>query len=244
MTALEFSTTTGEPFLRLPAPFTNIIITPPRMSDVEPSLAILKNRAVSIWMGPPMSTIEYTAARAETWLAKVKQETDAALQEVQSAPNGPFSGCPVRHIREVQEDGTDVFIGDIGLGRSAWPEVLDANEKARLVAENNARVAGDPDIVWHVGYYLAPSHHGRGLMTVAVNTIITQWGIPYMKAKRIRSGAFEGNHGSRKVLQKNGFVEVEFLVEHAEVGEEKKMSVHVFELVIESSLYAGTCFSK
>ncbi|KAJ7132353.1 acyl-CoA N-acyltransferase [Mycena epipterygia] len=232
MDALEFNATTGEPFLRLPAPFADIIITPPRMSDVEPSVAILRDPLVHSWMGSRGPGASYSAAQAEGWLTKIKAETDAVMAELRAAPTGPASGCPVRHLRAVQADGTDIFIGDVVLSRSGWTEVLDAEERARLVAENDARVVGDPDIVWHVGYYLAPSHQGRGLMTAAVGTLITQWGIPCMNTRCIRSGIFEGNHGSLKVLLKNGFVLVDTLVDHIEVGEgEKKLSVYLVERI-------------
>ncbi|KAJ7663835.1 acyl-CoA N-acyltransferase [Mycena polygramma] len=232
MSGLRYNPTTGEPFLRLPAPFTNIIITPPRMSDVAPSVAIMNNPAVATWMGPNGPASVYTPALAEGWLTKVKAQTDAALGEVRAVeatePRAPVGACPVRHIREEQPDGTDLFIGDVGLVRSSWTEVLDAEERARLVAENNARVAGDPEIAWHVGYYLAPSHHKRGLMTVAVKTLITEFGIPWMKTKHIRSSAFEGNHGSLKVLKNNGFVEADILVKHVKIGEEMR-TLHLFE---------------
>jgi len=128
----------------------------------------------------------------------------------------------------VQEDGSEVFIGDVGLSRSSFTDVLDAEERSCLVAENNARAVGDPDIVWHVGYYLAPSHQGRGVMTSAVKTLITQWGIPWMKARRISSSTFDDNPGSLRVLQKNGFAIVNTLVEHIEAGG-KKRTVHLLE---------------
>ncbi|KAJ7497993.1 GNAT domain-containing protein [Mycena galericulata] len=226
MQPLELNAATGEPFLRLPAPFSNIIITPPRMSDVEPSVAILSDPAVSLWMGPMGPTGTYTASQAEGWLTKLKAETDGILDEM-GRNSGPFSECPVRHIREVQEDGTEVFIGDVGIYRSSWSDVLDREERARLVAENNARVAGDPDIVWHVGYYLSPTHHKRGLMTTAVKAMI-QWGIAWMGVKYIRTSAFEGNYGSLKLLQKNEFVVVDTLVDHVAMGD-KKLTLHVVE---------------
>ncbi|KAF8166547.1 hypothetical protein K438DRAFT_1774990 [Mycena galopus ATCC 62051] len=189
MTGLEYNPTTREPFLRLPAPFSNYIITPPRMSDVAQSVEIMNDPFVFKWMG---RSTPYTADNAEAWLTKVKAQANAAAEELRgvSEPH-PVSGCPVRHIREEQADGTDLFIGDVGLARSSWSEVLDAEERARLVAENNARPAGDPEIVWHVGYYLAPSYNGRGLMTAAVNTIVMQFGIPWMKTTRIRTSAFQ-----------------------------------------------------
>ncbi|KAJ7860409.1 acyl-CoA N-acyltransferase [Mycena olivaceomarginata] len=206
MSTIQYSATTGEPFLRLPAPFSNIIVTPPRMSDVEPSVAIMGDPAVAQWMGRIGPGSTYTTARAEAWLTALKAQTDAMERA----------------------DGTDVFIGDVGLVRSGWTEVLDTEQRGRFVAENNARAAGDPAIAWHVGYYLAPSHHGRGLMTIAVKTLITQFGIPLLKTKRIRSSTFQGNYGSLRVLQKNGFVIIDTLVEHAQVGDEKK-SLHLME---------------
>jgi hypothetical protein len=149
MSGIQYNASTGEPFLRLPAPFTNIIITPVRMSDVAPSVEIMNDPFVFKWMG---GSTPYTADRAEAWLKKVKAQTDAAVDELHGAAEPHVvSGCPVRHIREEREDGTDVYIGDVGLVRSSWTEVLDVEERVRFVAENDARAAGDPDIAWHVG---------------------------------------------------------------------------------------------
>ncbi|KAJ7036514.1 hypothetical protein C8F04DRAFT_1094715 [Mycena alexandri] len=226
--ALEYNAMTGEPFLRLPAPFQNIIITPPRMSDIAPSTVIMSNRAVSRWMGPNGPGSTYTEVQAEGWIRKIKPEADAILDEVRRTPGGPVSGCPVRHIREERADGTDIFIGDIAIGRASFVEVQDKEERARLLTENNARVLEIPR-----SYYLAPSHHGRGLTTVAVKTIIHQWGIPAMKIKLIRTGTFEGNHGSMKVLQKNGFVVVETLANLVQLEEGgEKTTLYILELVV------------
>ncbi|KAF7371065.1 Gnat family [Mycena sanguinolenta] len=226
MTGLEYNSTTGEPFLRLPAPFSSFIITPPRMADVARSVEIMNDPFVFKWMG---RSTPYSVDLATAWLMKVKAQTDVAVEELRNSTEfGPVSGCPVRHIREELPDGTDVFIGDVGLVRSGWTEVLDAEERVRFVTENNARAAGDPEIAWHIGYYLAPGYNGRGLMTAAVKTIITQFGIPQMNTKYIRSSAFEGNHGSLKVLQKNDFVMVDTLVEHVRVGDEKT-TLHLME---------------
>ncbi|KAJ7777211.1 GNAT domain-containing protein [Mycena metata] len=219
---LQYNPTTGEPFLRLPPPFSNIIITPPRMSDVEPSVAIMDDPAVAPFMGNRVG--QYTPEKAERWLTKLKTQADTLVEELRAGAaetGGPLSGCPVRHIREERADGTDVYIGDVGLVRSGWPEVKDVEERARRANANNALLAGDPNIAWHIGYYLAPGHHGRGLMTVAVDTM-KEWGIAWLKAKYIRSSAFEDNVGSQKVLRKNGFVIVDKLVEHVQVGDTKK----------------------
>lgn len=62
--------------------------------------------------------------------------------------------CPVGAIREVKEDGTDNFLGHIGFFRCPWMELagsVDWDKKDERVKENNAREAGDPEIVWTVG---------------------------------------------------------------------------------------------
>ncbi|KAJ7065318.1 acyl-CoA N-acyltransferase [Mycena amicta] len=221
---LEYDSSTGEPFLRLPPPWSTIIITPPQTSDAASSVDIMNHPAVYRNMG---RTSAYNVSMAEKWIAKVKAQCDLALQDIQS-DKALVVACPVRHIREVREDGMAVFIGDAGLVRSPFTEIKNVEERARRVAENEARVAGDPEIVWHVGYYLAPSHHARGIMSTAVNVLIHDWGIPHMGLTRLTSSAFEGNIGSLKVLKNNGFVEKELLVDHVAVGDEKR-SLHFLE---------------
>lgn len=68
-------------------------------------------------------------------------------------PDGPLKivdACPVRSIREVKPDGTEIFLGDIGIQRYGYEE-LQGEEKARLVDENMTKKTGDPTIVWSVG---------------------------------------------------------------------------------------------
>ncbi|KAJ7623739.1 acyl-CoA N-acyltransferase [Roridomyces roridus] len=226
MDALEWNPTTNEPFLRLPAPFAHLILTPPRMSDVEPTVSILRDPKVAVWMGSMGPGREYTAARAESYLAKIIAETDVGVQEMKRGEH-PFSTCPVRHLREERAEGGDVYLGDVGIYRASWAHVDNREERARMVAENNARQAGDPEIVWHVGFYLAPSHHGRGITTAAVKALI-DWSVKWMGARRIISSTFTENHGSFRVQQKCGFVLVDTLVDHVPVGDEK-WSLHLTE---------------
>lgn len=42
-------------------------------------------------------------------------------------------------------------------------------------------------------------------MSAAVRAVINQWMIPHMNAHRIRVAVFEGNTGSVRVFEKNGF---------------------------------------
>jgi hypothetical protein len=56
---LELNDRTGEPFLRLPAPFQNIIITPPRSEDVPSIVRALNDpRVYKTLSGPPFPYLE------------------------------------------------------------------------------------------------------------------------------------------------------------------------------------------
>lgn len=57
---------------------------------------------------------------------------------------------PVRFIREVQEDGSEVFLGDIGIDRCADMESL-LGEPKHSNEENLALPAGHPEIIWTIG---------------------------------------------------------------------------------------------
>lgn len=151
---LEIDPRTGEPFLRLPND--NIILTPPRMSDVKSLAPIINDPRVSIWLeGPP---IPYRDEYAEEWLAIIVKQSEDILgelrEEEQLNPGGSLKlvgGCPVRHIREVLPDGTDNYLGDIRICRAPMEEVLDPEERTRAVAANEGKAVGDPSIVWTFG---------------------------------------------------------------------------------------------
>lgn len=59
-----------------------------------------------------------------------------------------------------------------------------------------------------IGYWLTPSHWGRGLATTLV-TAFVQWvwtESPWTYLARIEAGVFAGNEASERVLEKCGFV--------------------------------------
>ncbi|KAH9950908.1 GNAT domain-containing protein [Amylocystis lapponica] len=231
---LQVNPATGEPFLRLPSPLKNIIITPPRMSDAPFLVQNLNDPSVRRWLKTP--PYPYLPSHAESWLPDSKAESDDILRELEQAsldhPDGPLKivgGCPVRTIREVKEDGTDVFIGDIYLHRCAFQGEEDAEEEKRLCVENAHRELGDPDLVWCIGDYLASSHHGRGIMSAALGALLSLWAVPRMAARRCRVEIFEGNIGSMRVFEKNGFVLKKTLHRaHTNSFGETKDGTHIF----------------
>jgi len=210
---LQTDPKTGEPFLRLPAPLNNIILTPPRPTDVPDLIAVLNDPAVYKWLDGAQKPFleEHALARLE----RGTKRSDAVLKELKEAeevfPDGPLqflSGCPVNVLREVKADGTQVYIGDIMVRRCLFWEVgVDSEDRQKAMEENNALEVGDPNIVWSMGDYLASSHHGRGIMSAAIGTFIREWMIPRMNAQHITSHAFGGNVGSVRVFEKNGFVQ-------------------------------------
>ncbi|KAI0319035.1 hypothetical protein OF83DRAFT_867889 [Amylostereum chailletii] len=151
---LEVNSSTGELFLRIPAPHSNIIITPPRLSDAPSIVPIQNDPAIYRWLvAPPFPFFE---EHATGWLETVKKATDQAWAELQEAaatdaPPCMTSACPVRSIREVKPDGTDEYLGDCEFRKSGFLWVIDKDERAKLIAENEAYVAGDPRTIWSVG---------------------------------------------------------------------------------------------
>jgi RimJ/RimL family protein N-acetyltransferase len=56
-----------------------------------------------------------------------------------------------------------------------------------------------------IGYWLTPDHWGNGLMTKAVGSFVDEI-IRNRQLTRIEAPVFQGNLGSARVLEKNGFV--------------------------------------
>ncbi|EPT01563.1 hypothetical protein FOMPIDRAFT_1059740 [Fomitopsis schrenkii] len=205
---LQVNPSTGEPYLRLPSPHTNIIITPPRMSDVDALVGHMNDaRVVSSFSGP---AYPYLTSHAESWISTVKEKSDGLLAELkQQHPDAPLKlvgGCPVHYIREVADDGTETFIGDLFIHRCHFPH--DGAQQTALRAEENAaRPVGDPAIVWCVGDWLASSHHGRGIMSAVFRILMTEWAIPRMNVQTMRVEVYADNAASSRVFEKFGFKE-------------------------------------
>jgi len=210
-----------EPYLALPYPHENIRLTPPRLSDVESIVSILNDRRVyASLQGPPFP---YKSDHAVSWITLVKKTCDDVVVQLEAAPRPSehqegagedvfiVGGCPVRILRERKEDGSDMYLGDLGIDRHGFPLVVDEEEKARKTRENEAKSIGDPTIIWSFGDYLASSHHGRGIMTAAVRMLMEKWAIPHMNVRRIRAEVFTGNIASQRVFEKNGFKYLESL---------------------------------
>ncbi|KAF8486709.1 hypothetical protein JB92DRAFT_2759409 [Gautieria morchelliformis] len=196
---------TKEPYLRLPPPHSNIILTPPRLNDTEATVQILNDRRVFQWLAT--TPYPYNTDHSKQWIEITSQEAERLLRQLEETAGGFVGGCPVRILREVKENGDQVFLGDCTIGKWGFEDIQDPVEREKLKMENDQRPPGDPETVWGFGAdYLAPSHHGQGIMTSAIGTLIEQWIKPRMGAKIIWANVWKGNHGSVRVFEKNGFV--------------------------------------
>ncbi|KAG8712835.1 hypothetical protein FRC08_014023 [Ceratobasidium sp. 394] len=203
---LQYNPITDEPFIPLPAPHSNIRLTPARMGDVDAILPIMNDPSVCMnFANPPYP---YLREHGEEWLEKRVAEYEEVMKVIKETDGkvGFVDIFPVRHIREVAPDGTETFLGDMGLAREFfWNDIRDPEAKAARNNINANLPPGDPEIIWNIGDYLRPSHHGRGIMTAAIKTMIEMWAVPHMNARKFRACAFLDNIGSQKTFLKNRF---------------------------------------
>ncbi|KAH7100480.1 hypothetical protein BKA62DRAFT_620060 [Auriculariales sp. MPI-PUGE-AT-0066] len=207
---LQTDTMTGEVYLRLAAPHDYIVITPIRhdAADVATLVRNLNDVRVARTLRP--LPYPYTEADAHWWLGRMVSVRDAALQKIKNAQDGDWLDVvPMMIIRDTSTTDGRVSdapqIGNCDLHKNVYFEVEDDDERQRLVEENMARKAGDAGLQWSFGMWLDPAYIGRGVMSAAMNALITQWAIPKMNLQYIAGTPFIGNIGSRRVMEKNGF---------------------------------------
>ncbi|KAG8830863.1 hypothetical protein FRC18_007475 [Serendipita sp. 400] len=183
-------------------------------------------RVYSFLGGPPFP---YTHEDGVRWSKSVMERSQSLFRCMEDG-NQFLDGCPVSSIREVYEDGSDVYIGDITIGRETPERTWVGPEDV----DNLKKPVGDPTILYTVGDYLAPTHHRRGIMSTALRTIIDKWAIPRMNCQRITATAFVGNVASVGVFKKVGFEHVRDVSDAMNLPSGRGghlMSVHLLEWV-------------
>ncbi|CAA7268036.1 unnamed protein product [Cyclocybe aegerita] len=119
---LEVNPRTQEPFLRL-RKHKNIILTPMRWEDASSLVPLFNDKRPYTKLTPTED--------AEERLQKHKPPSDVILQELKDAQGSEtlkmVNGAPVSYIRELQEDGSDIFLGNIAIGRCFHGELMGTN---------------------------------------------------------------------------------------------------------------------
>lgn len=152
---LEYNSHTSEPFLRLPPPHHNIILTPPRPSPEDEDALVTALNDPQVYVRfldrPPLPFLREHAAK---YIASSVEDCDRILREW-DAGSGFVDGCPFRCIREETEDD-DVLIGDITLFRYVFYEFPPGSEEQENAQERNMSLAaGNTDLLWGVGCKLS-----------------------------------------------------------------------------------------
>ncbi|KAF3387189.1 hypothetical protein F1880_000996 [Penicillium rolfsii] len=241
---VHYNSDTREPFLRLPEPHTNVIITPhrpDRLNETSSALVRMLNDP-DVALRLQNTPYPYSMSDAEDWVkARCKDQEDflSILRKELEEPQTPGNllpqrthyadTCPFTCIREVLKTDSetetyleDILIGDIRLVRSTFDEHPEGSEeRAEAQKQNDGLPAGDENIEWSFGDFLAPSHHGRGIMTLAVRTIIHDWAVPRMNVRKLKCWAFEDNPGSLRVFEKNNFLRGYTLKDWVSVSESR-----------------------
>jgi len=215
------------PFIRLPPPFENIIITPPRYGDGSTVIEIMANPVVYMNLeGPPFP---YTQESWQEWYPIIAKLSSDSLAEYYAAEEARKRGekrwiktaLPVCMIREVDRaTGDEKFLGACDVRFRGVPGV--ENEKRKRMKEiNEGYEAGDPRIEREIGFYISPSVHGRGIMPVVLNTLMEKLMIPYMNIHQMNGDYYVTNKASRRVFEKCGFTFSKELPDLVEIPEAK-----------------------
>ncbi|KAL4247219.1 hypothetical protein ABKN59_007933 [Abortiporus biennis] len=211
---LQWDAQTNEPYIRLPHPYSDFIVTPTRPSDISDIMSIFNDPRVYQWL--TFIPHPFTQEHATQWVLDMKRKSDSIMDGVSpilSLSQGHImDGCPVHVLRKVLPDGRYAFVGNISFKRCRFWYVEDEKERSRLAYENETKPIGDPGIVWSLSVHLLPTHHSQGLMTTAARYLITEWMIPRAGAEIFLVDIFEANIGSMRMAVKVGFVLQETLL--------------------------------
>ncbi|QSZ37580.1 hypothetical protein DSL72_008678 [Monilinia vaccinii-corymbosi] len=217
----------------------NIILTRPRTSDAEVTIPAFNHPSIYLNLtGPPFPYTQESfdsffhdvldknarIAAAELWDAKVAEEDGHGRRWVEA--------IPFPSIREVVVNGEgaseEIFIGLVEFRRRGYVTILEDEERERLIGINRERKTGDPKIEWEIGFWLLPTHHNRGIMPAILQTLLSDFAMPYMNMHTLIGEYLEYNVASRRVFEKCGFV-FEGVTEGVEViGEGKVRALREF----------------
>ncbi|KAH7334552.1 hypothetical protein B0J17DRAFT_673843 [Rhizoctonia solani] len=127
---LQHSSMTNESFITLPAPCSNIRLTPARLSDLDAVLPIMNSLDVAMgFRGLPFPCAR---EQCEAWLREHVRDYENTVIHIRNMDGdvGYIDIFPLRYIREVATDGTEIFLCDVGLDREdAFEDTDDAEAK-------------------------------------------------------------------------------------------------------------------
>ncbi|CAD6442165.1 6f35f2f7-e47e-469f-ac4b-9e2603baaaf1 [Sclerotinia trifoliorum] len=194
----------------------NIILTRPRTTDAEPTIPAFNNPSIYLNLtGPPFPYAQesfdsfFTEVLDKNVRIAVAELWDAREAERNKEGKSWVGAIPFPSIREVVVDERgrrrELFIGQVEVRRRGFVTVLDGEKREGLVGENLERRVGDEGIEWEIGFWLLPSHHGKSIMPSVLQTLLSDFFIPYMNMHFLTGEYLEFNTASRRVFEKCGF---------------------------------------
>lgn len=232
-----------EPYLPLPLTTSPpLILTPQRPTDVSRIVETLTDPAVGMQLiGPPWpfkaedahSWGESLRAQAEEVFRDLKARTEQ-LGEISTNENHEERGTerqegekattrkrwpiPAPKIHSLRRADNGAWAGDFGVTRWQFDNVVDPEEKQRLIDENEAKEVFDPTITWTYGFYLHPELHGKGLMSQVLESMLSTYFDDYLGANEVRGAAYASNPASLKTQERCGFVRFGAFMEDVSEG--------------------------
>ncbi|CAE6486440.1 unnamed protein product [Rhizoctonia solani] len=149
---LQHNPATDEPFISLPAPHSNIRLTPARISDIDAIPPIMNSPEVALSLNSP--PFPFLREHGRAWLQDSVRDYESAMVHIRNADEnvGYIGAFPLRHIREVGSDGLETFLGDVRLNREGrFESIDDTHLREAKITENASLPPGDPNIVWSFG---------------------------------------------------------------------------------------------
>lgn len=262
-----------EPYLPLPLTTSPpLILTPQRPTDVSRIVETLTDPAVGMQLiGPPWpfkaedahSWGESLRAQAKEVFRDLKARTEQ-LGEISTNGYGEERGTerpagdetktkkrrwpiPAPKIHSLRRADNGAWAGDFGVTRWQFDNVVDAEEKQRLIDENEAKEVLDPTVIWTYGcksqalrvslssvptppadtqrnsfpplaVYLHPELHGKGLMSQVLESMLSTYFDDYLGANEVRGAAYASNPASLKTQERCGFVRFGAFMEDVSEG--------------------------
>lgn len=206
---------------------------PPNNTHDSAALLALLNTP-QIYTNLESTPVPYLPEHASAWMQSSHEQDTALLLDAQThrfVDGMPFTCIREVTSGNGSDSTSDVYIGNVSLRRYAFYEFKKGSPEREEAEQRNAALGvGDPGIVWGFGGgssflwlntyrmflgmmmlmllmidYLAPTHHGKGIMTAVIKAVIDEWAVPRMNARVIKASAYADNRASVRVFEKNGF---------------------------------------
>ncbi|SGY16194.1 BQ5605_C012g06800 [Microbotryum silenes-dioicae] len=237
-TSFRICSLTRTLYLPIPHPSLTLSLTLPNPLDFAPLHRTLNDPLVALQLeGPPYP---YTEDQARDWIKINTERYERIVARWIDAGRIGWDeeGCPVGNLRLGEGAGVG---GDADVKKEEGDVEQDTvwSYGCAFLSERRLEVGKGFSLQLWVLFllrtvFLAPQYHRQGIMAAALQCIIESYLIPVLKARHIRSCAFEDNWGSRRTQEKCGMRRVPDEDHEVDVAESRGGSkkVHVqFEYI-------------